>query len=80
MVSACIAIIGLSTACANDPVSQKRIQQRNEARARTIERMKRSEARHPAKLDYRMRDISRDHQRKKVEFQETMRTLGDRFW
>lgn len=66
--------------CANDPVSRKRIAERNAAVDKRIESIRRAESRHPERLERTMRDISRDRERKKVEYRETMRTLGDRFW
>ncbi len=66
--------------CANDPVSRKRIAERNAAVDKRIESIRRAESRHPERLDRTMRDISRDKERKKVEYRETMRTIGDRFW
>lgn len=66
--------------CASDPVSQKKINDRNVRMSHTIEGMKRSEERHPEKLERTMSDISRDEAQKKEQYRETMRTLGDRFW
>ena len=75
------ALFALATlGCANDPVSRKRIQRRNAAVERRIYRLEESEARHPARLEQTMKDISRDRERKKAEYRESIRTAGDRFW
>jgi hypothetical protein len=79
--SAGLALVGVLLAgCANDPVSQNRIKRRNAAVDRRIKEIEKSESRHPARLESTMQDISRDRERKKVQYRETMRTIGDRFW
>lgn len=80
-LGACLlGICFAATGCQLDPVSKAKIKDREDRMAHTIKLMKQSEARHPEKLRYRMRDISETEARKRAQFRETMRTLGDRFW
>lgn len=75
-----LGLLGFAAGCANDPASQKRIAYREAHINRDIERAKKSEARRPERLQKTMRDISRSQERKKAQYEEMVRTLGDRFW
>jgi len=73
-------LLALVAGCVSDPASQRRIQRRAEAQAATIQGIKEAEARRPIKIQRRTDDLRRNDARKVIDFRESCRLAGDRFW
>jgi hypothetical protein len=72
-------LVGMA-GCASEPASQKRIAIREQSRAATMQDIKDAESRRPFKFRRRMDDIRRYEARKEVDYRESRRLAGDRFW